>query len=438
MFKYIKSKITPQNIATYYQLSKLYCFVHISKETKAYIHCWFTTVADTNNFLELDFYLVKKVLLSSDLHITSEIEVFNAAEAWINHNFIDRKKHAKDLLMTVRTHLLSKHALKHILQQDSTFVKISECRGLLNKSLKQDERNQIPGILTSEKLSTRYCSQDNFDILYCGHIDNDYSKCFVKKLDGKNLVRRTNFPLLTRNRRFLYLDTPMIYLKGNIYLLDCLHDEGTNLNKIEKYSIASSSLEIVGDMVEERENYCVCCFIDKIYFIGGKMSDEPTATCRYFDTNNYTWGNAANMREIRTRAACTVFEEKLVVAGGWGIDDWLNKVESFDHTANEWTYMPSMIKPAGDHSLVAVKNKLLVIDESNLEVYDSTCKKFVSMETNFCNFEQAISLGNKIAMFFHNCSAVLCYDTDKKKCSVDPCCATTDASYFIKIPKLNL
>ena len=123
MFKYLKIKITLQNVATYYQLSKLYSLKYIVHDTKAYIHSWFTTVAETNNFLELDFFLVEKILLSSDLHITSEIEVFNAAEAWINHNFIDRKKHAKDLLMTVRIHLLSKHALKHILQPDSALKK---------------------------------------------------------------------------------------------------------------------------------------------------------------------------------------------------------------------------------------------------------------------------------------------------------------------------
>ena len=61
---YMKTKTTPNNSATYYQLSKTYNKKNLSKETKAYIHCWFTTVAETNNLLELDIDMVKKVLQS--------------------------------------------------------------------------------------------------------------------------------------------------------------------------------------------------------------------------------------------------------------------------------------------------------------------------------------------------------------------------------------
>ena len=82
--KYIRTKTTLQNVATDYHLCKLLCLNNLSKETKAYIHCWFTTVAKTNIFLESDIELVKKALLSSDVHIISEIEVFSGADAWIS------------------------------------------------------------------------------------------------------------------------------------------------------------------------------------------------------------------------------------------------------------------------------------------------------------------------------------------------------------------
>ena len=85
IYNHIKTLITPQNVATYYHLSKLFSLNNLSEETKAYINCWFTTIAENKNFLELDIKLVKKVLLSSDLHITSEIEVFTAAGGWIRH-----------------------------------------------------------------------------------------------------------------------------------------------------------------------------------------------------------------------------------------------------------------------------------------------------------------------------------------------------------------
>ena len=79
---------------------------------------------------------------SRKFYKASEIEVFNAAEAWINYNFIDRKKHTIDVLMTVRLSLLSEHALKHILKQDLSFKKIEACRALINKSVEQHKKHK--------------------------------------------------------------------------------------------------------------------------------------------------------------------------------------------------------------------------------------------------------------------------------------------------------
>ena len=104
-------------------------------------------------------------------------------------------------------------------------------------------------------------------------------------------------------------------------MIDCLHNETISLKKIEKYSISTDSLQIVGDILDDHAFYCVCGFIDKLYFIGGYLQNKRTASCKYFDTNDYTWGNVASMEESRISAACTVFEERIVVAGGWDVND---------------------------------------------------------------------------------------------------------------------
>ena len=139
MYNHIKTIIKPQNVATYYQLSKLFSLSNLSKETQVYIHRWFTTLAEAKNFLELDIELVKKVLLSSDLHITSEIEVFNAAEDWISYKYNERKKYSKELLKTVRLSLLSINALKYCLQLDSSFKIVEECQEVIKKALNKKE-----------------------------------------------------------------------------------------------------------------------------------------------------------------------------------------------------------------------------------------------------------------------------------------------------------
>ena len=54
-------------------------------------------------------------------------------------------------------------------------------------------------------------------------------------------------------------------------MFNCLRHYGKVLENIGKYSIATDSLEIVGKIVDDHINYCVCGFIDKIYFVGGYL-----------------------------------------------------------------------------------------------------------------------------------------------------------------------
>ena len=62
--------------------------------TKMYFERWFTVFVETRSFLEQDFTFLLKLLSSSNLYITSEIEVFDAADAWMSHDFDKRKDYA--------------------------------------------------------------------------------------------------------------------------------------------------------------------------------------------------------------------------------------------------------------------------------------------------------------------------------------------------------
>ena len=74
----------------------------LNRFTKMYLERWFTVFVETECFLELDYASVHKLLSSSNSHITSEIEVFDAVNSWITYNTEKRNKYAKDLFLKVR------------------------------------------------------------------------------------------------------------------------------------------------------------------------------------------------------------------------------------------------------------------------------------------------------------------------------------------------
>ena len=445
-----KTRIVPQNVATYYRVAKIFQLSNLSESAAKYIQRWFTTFSETDNFLELDFHSLKMIISSSELHITSEIEVFNAVDAWISHDFSERNKHSKHLLSKVRLSLLSKHALEYILEKNLSIKMNEECRKLIKEGFKQNKMSFNPGF-TAKKLETRYCNQNYFDIFHCGNnflFYNGDQSSFFEIIDGKDMIRSENVPSLPGSLCFDIAGAAVVTLKNSVYLFNCSRDENSNTKLVQKYSVANDSLETVGKWCFDSERYCACGFIDHIYFFGGNSlkSWTATATCRSFNTNDRTWTVEASMKEGRQRASCAVFEERIVVAGGIGHVE-LNTVEVYDPIACEWSDIPDMVEARYGHKLVAVKNKLFVVGGRGLnEMYDSLCNFFVSLTPptsclnrsfNFSLVADVINTKNKIFVFFKDYSEALIYYVERNEWVKIPCCKTTSISFFNKIPKLN-
>ena len=96
------------------------------------------------------------------------------------------------------------------------------------------------------------------------------------------------------------------------------------------------------------------------------------------------------MNNPRSNAACTVYERRVVVSGGYYgviINYHLKSVEVHDHVADKWSYMSNMIEKRVCHSSVAIKNKSFVIEcyrngRKTCEILDSTCKKMLCLYRN--------------------------------------------------------
>ena len=165
-----KGKLQIKNAAAVYQFVNLFSSSRLKHSTKSYIERCFTIVSHNENFLELEYSFICKILASSELLITSEIEVLKVANRWLNHNIEERSKYAKNLLSKVRLHLLSTETISHLLS-DLTLTNVDVCAKLLNKML--DNRVSCFYKSPSSYLTTRYCNQKNFKLLVFGGLLNN-------------------------------------------------------------------------------------------------------------------------------------------------------------------------------------------------------------------------------------------------------------------------
>ena len=166
MYRYIEDKINIKNVTILYIFFELFGSSNASKSPLQFIERNFPMFAESTSFLELDFKRIIKILSSSELHIDSEMEVFDAIVSWLGHNK-ERKVYAKDLILKIRLSLLSDPALKLIIENVSCFV---DDFTIINDVVKDKIKGSQFKI---KKNVSRYCTYNNFNLVFCGGKSSD-------------------------------------------------------------------------------------------------------------------------------------------------------------------------------------------------------------------------------------------------------------------------
>ena len=152
----LKENVQIENASSVYQFVNLFNLSGLKNSTLSYIERCFTIVSDDKSFLDLEHKYIFKILASSNLLITSEIEVLKVANSWLNHNSKKRSQYAEDLLLKVRLYLLSTETLRHFLN-DSTFTKVKGCVKILNEMFDYRDKNLYNSLRNYH--TSRNCNQ---------------------------------------------------------------------------------------------------------------------------------------------------------------------------------------------------------------------------------------------------------------------------------------
>ena len=92
----MKAEVNLQNVATHHQLAAVFSLANVARQTSRFVYSYFATVRKSKNFLHLEFSSVEKIMSRTELHVDSELEVMEAAHAWLSHRYDERKKLLKN------------------------------------------------------------------------------------------------------------------------------------------------------------------------------------------------------------------------------------------------------------------------------------------------------------------------------------------------------
>ena len=390
--KQSKGLVNVENALCYFEGSMVFDLSYLKVSAVKCICRWFCYLVANKKHINLSFKLFKKLLSSSELNITSEMELVIAVDSWIKNDYKQRKKFAKELIKQIRIPLLSKACLENLLAGYSSFSNCEESKRYINKAIYDKPINTYDR--NSINHQARYCSQKKFEIV------------LSEEHNLYKLYDRNSFGANKRVENLLELDSSTyksVFINGVIYLIgsDFIYSYSTLKKKfIEKKSLGRKRISLYAS---------ICNFMGKINIVGGFHAKGRRLTI--YDPNLDTWEERAEMSVNKIEVGVSVFCGKLVVTGGSIRDQrqrqrMTNTVEVYDHFSNSWSPMPPLLREKCRHDSVSIGNKLYVISFINsCEVFDYFSNVFVLIQNRMPHLGwwlskvNCLSIGKKIVVF---------------------------------------
>ena len=355
--RFLEKQMTSCNcISTFHFAEKYRCEELVLRSTK-FIQDNFTSVAKSDEFLNLDAEEVEKWISSENILVAAEEDVFRIIVNWIEQNKGERKDKFEQLFRHVRLVLLSRDSLfsdvvtNELVTEHFSFFSCASRRRL-----------QTEAIVVRGRKKT-YCyfpEKDEWKRLADGlSEDRDHTTQIIKFRDQLYSFPRRRYAETERydpafnSWTTLKLPLPndtfsLAVVNGQIhatYMLRQVVDPWPQKYSecpavrselvIKRYNVELCTWETLSSSQDfhYQDDSCIVAFGNCLYILGGGCSNKASR----FDTVESKWEEIASMPISESSPCGVATQEKIFVTSARG-----QQCEVYQVSTNEWHTIPSL------------------------------------------------------------------------------------------------
>jgi len=414
--RFLERQMSESNCISTFYFAEMYQCDELIANTRKFIHANFASVAEMDEFLNLEAKEVERWISSDEISVAVEADVFKIVLKWIKQNKSERRASFEQLFRHLRLALLSRDFLFDVVTNElveENFV----CLQLISKAIK------LTGFSSEEnRLQSPRKGLENRAIVTCG---GKYTFCYFPDKDewkrlADGLSERNHGTQMINNRGQLYsfpsagkeerydpvvngwctLDfsitssAKVIVVRGEIYSIEI--NASSRKSTIKRFYVERCLWQTVLSSHEGcRVGSCVVAAANHLYVCGG-LDRSFASKAERFDTVENKWEEIANMQQKRACGFGVATEGKIFLAGGIGQVEVEGGVESlrtcemYNISTNEWQLIGSLNVSRTYGSMVCLKGTVYVLGgrydsvrQSHLivEFYDPTEDKWIAKTT---------------------------------------------------------
>ena len=409
--QFLEQQITKSNSISTFYFAELYQCDELITNTRKFINANFASVAEMDEFLNLEAKEVERWISSDEISVVVEADVFKIVLKWIKQDKSERKASFKQLFRHVRLAFLSRDFLLDVVTNELV-EENSDCLKLISKALKlsgifsEESRPQSP----RKGLETRAIVACGGKYTLCYLPEKDEWKRLADGLSERNHVTKMisyrdqlyAFPYDGKGERFYPVvngwstlnlsttrSTKVAVVSGEIYAIEV--NTSTKETTVKRYDFERCSWQTDLSSHEGcREMSCVVAAGNHLYVCGGWTGFDYVTKVERFNIVENKWEEIANMQQKRGLAFGVATEGKIFVAGGCDSQTYSVKTcEMFNVSTNEWQFIGSLNVSRKFGSMVCLKGTLYVLggrngpgrSEFSVECYDPAENKWIQKTT---------------------------------------------------------
>ena len=394
--RFLKRQMSESNCISIFYFAEMYQCDELITKTRKFIHANFKSVAEMDEFLNLEAKEVETWISSDNISVADEADVFNIVLKWIEQNKSERKAWFEQLFRHVRLIFLSRDFLLDVMTND----------------LVRENLNYLKLISDAVKLTSCTCEGDlpqsprkgleTRAIVTCG---GKYTLCYLPEKDEwkrladglserNHLTKMVNyhgqlyaFPSDCKGERYdpvvnswCTLDLPTtrftkaVVVRGEMYAIEVSRFRPKK-STIKRYDVERCSWEtVLSSKNGYRVESCVVAAGNHMYVCGGRLKNGDYATkAERFDTVENKWEEIANMHRKRGNAFGAATDGRIIVAGGEDSEWYLKTCEMFNISTKEWQFIASLTVERLCGTMVCLKGKLYVLGGTYSSVWKDPC-----------------------------------------------------------------
>lgn len=318
---FLASQLHPSNCLGICRFSSTHTCSSLWKKCNMFMQQRFPEIALHEEFLELGFDEVYKIVSDSNLNVRGEEQVYEAVLSWVRHRLDERKCHVSDLLKCVRMPLMSATYLSREVRKEPLLMECFVGRGLLIdamdfhllKHYTRDMASQVKQINTTP----RRCPGLEYLFAVGGAgppvFENDPYLDLCECLDVKKNKWRTVAPMSKRRSGLRVASAG-----GYLFAIGGFSASDTKaLDIVDRYDPKTDSWRLVAPMNSARRSFAVAVLNGYLYAIGGINGGMYYDSVERYCPRSNKWVFVQRMGVERRAVCAAALDNYIYAAGAW-------------------------------------------------------------------------------------------------------------------------